>query len=84
MPGAMLVLAGMTVMEVRVTGVDLFPPPHPVSIKTVMSTTKQLIAMLLIVDNTRITLDMVLDFTNGPNGAGFRAFVECRLKNSVI
>lgn len=49
-----------------------------------MSTTKQLIAMLLIVDNTRITLDMVLDFTNGPNGAGFRAFVEYRLKNSVI
>lgn len=49
-PGAILVLDGVIVMEVRVTGVVFFAP-HPAKFRTVIRTTRQLIAIRLKVDN---------------------------------
>jgi len=59
-PGAMLALDGVTVMEVRVTGVDLLPP-HPASISTVASTIKTHFAIISKMDTKRIGLTIGLE-----------------------
>lgn len=48
----MLVLAGVIVTEVRVTGLDV-PPPHPAITEVIIRTIKLHIALLLKVDEQR-------------------------------
>ena len=60
MPGAMLALDGVTLMEARVMGVDLLPP-HPASISTVASTIKTHFAIVSKMDNKRIGLTIGLE-----------------------
>jgi hypothetical protein len=57
-PEAILAFDGVTVMEVRVTGVDSLPP-HPARIRTVIHTTKTLFTTVSKMDNKRLGLTIV-------------------------
>ena len=65
-PGTILVLDGVMVMEVSVTGADL-SLPHPAITKIDISTIQTVIAILHKVGRQRIALDIMLKFTKAPH-----------------